>query len=182
VDPFDDCVAKGRLKKIEPDAERVAKELDTAREELERARSCYLGGNWDEAATQAYFALYRCARAAVNSKGYRDTNLFGLCAAVQKLFVDADELPRDTVRQIRDGKDVKDAVYDGHRANRGQARTLLQDALVIGKTVFTRLALPGFDAGEIETTIPEPADPPRERSPRRPPRPGRGGDWSPPRR
>ena len=33
MDPFEDCLAKGRLKKIEPDAERVARELDTAREE-----------------------------------------------------------------------------------------------------------------------------------------------------
>ena len=188
MDPFEDCLKKGRLKQIEPDAERVAGELSAAKEEIERARSCYLGGNWDECATQAYFALYRCSRAAINSRGYKDTNLYGLCAAIEKLCGETDEMPREVIKQIREGKDIKDAVYDGHRATQGQARQVLQAALNVGKYVFAKLSLPGFEAEEIETTIPETTTPDHERSrhvprPGRPPRiPGRGEGWRRPRR
>ncbi len=188
VDPFEDCLKKGRLKQIEPDAERVAGELAAAREEIERARSCYLGGNWDECATQAYFALYRCSRAAINSRGYRDTNLYGLCAAVEKLFVETEEMPREVIRQIKEGKDIKDAVYDGHRATQSQARAVLQSALNVGKYVFTKLSLPGFEGQEIETTIPEAISPDHERSRHLvrpqdpPPNPRRGEGWHRPRR
>lgn len=182
VDPFEDCLAKGRLKKIEPDAERVAAELATAKEELERARACYIGGNWDEAATQAYFAMYRCARAAINSRGYRDTNLYGLCVGLQRLFVEPEDLPESVVKQIREAKDIKDAVYDGHRASPQGARNLLQWAQTFAKGVFSRISLPGFDPDSIDTGMPEAPDPGRSRmkQPRR--RPLRGGEWRHPRR
>jgi uncharacterized protein (UPF0332 family) len=155
VDPFDDCVAKGRLKKVEPDAEKIAAELDTAREELARAVSCYTGGNWGEAAMQAYFALYRSARAAIYSQGYRDTNLYGLCAAVRRLFVETEKAPERIIDQIRDAKDIKDLVYDGGRAARRDARQVLGWAQAFVKLVFALLALPGFDADSISTSIPE---------------------------
>ncbi|MCK4305021.1 MAG: hypothetical protein KAY24_12355 [Candidatus Eisenbacteria sp.] len=163
MDPFDDCLRKGRLKKVEPDAERVASELATAKEELERARTCYIGSNWDEVATQAYFAMYRCARAGINSRGYRDTNLYGLCVALQRLFVDEGTLQNGTITKIREAKDIKDAVYGGHRASHQDARSMLQGAQVFAKAIFSQLTLPGFDAAAIELTIPERPDPGRSR-------------------
>ncbi|MFC1572393.1 hypothetical protein ACFL6M_02230 [Candidatus Eisenbacteria bacterium] len=165
--PFEDCLKKGRLKKIEPDAERVAGELDTAKEELERARSSYMNRNWDEAATQACFAMLRCARAAINSRGYRDTNLYGLCIGLQELLVEGGELSANVVKEIRTAKDIKDAVYSGHRASYRDARQLLQWAQFLARDVFKLVALPGFEAGEISTVIPDPP----ERAERAEPRP-----------
>ena len=110
---FDDCVAKGRLKAMEPDAERVATELQTALGELERARACFVSGNWDETITQAYFSMYRCARAAINARGYRDTNVYGLGVGLQHLFLEPEELPLAFLKQLREAKDYKDAVYGG---------------------------------------------------------------------
>ncbi len=180
--PFEDCVRKGRLKQTEPDAERIASELGTAKEELDRARSCYLGGNWDEAVTQAYFCMYRCARAGINARGYRDTNLYGLCAAVQKLLVEPGEVDAETVKRIRDAKDIKDAVYDGHRASPHSARNLLQWAQVLAKVVFGKVALPGFDAAEIDVAIPEPPGHSRTHTSRPGHNPNRRDDWQPRRR
>lgn len=156
MDPFEDCLTKGRLKKIEVDVERVAAELETARDELTRARSCYVGGNWGEAATQAYFALFRTARAAINSQGYRDTNLYGLLAGVRKLFVETEKLPAKFIDSIRDAKDIKDVIYEGGRATRGDARQVLGWALGFVKAVLGLLALPGFDAESIDSALPEP--------------------------
>ncbi|MBD3237738.1 MAG: hypothetical protein GF330_13625, partial [Candidatus Eisenbacteria bacterium] len=171
MDPFEDCLVKGRLKKIDVDVERVASELQTAQEELTRARACYAGGNWGETATQAYFALFRTARAAINSQGYRDTNLYGLLAGVRKLYVETDKLPAKFIDAIRDSKDIKDVIYEGGRATRRDARQVLGWALGFVKTVFGLLALPGFDADAIDATLPEP-QPRAERS-------GRNGDGPP---
>lgn len=153
---FENCLARGRLKAIEPDAERVGRELEKAREELERARAAFLRKNWDETVTQAYFAMSRCARAAINSRGYRDTNLYGLLIGIEHLFVETDEFPRPVIKQIRDAKDAKDAVYNGHRASAHAARNALQWSLLLAKEVFTRLSLPGFDVEEMSTALPEP--------------------------
>jgi uncharacterized protein (UPF0332 family) len=171
---FEDCLAKGRLKKIEPDIEKVAHELATAKEELERARSSIASGNWNDTAMQSYFAMTRCARAAINARGYRDTNLYGLEVGLKRLFVETGELPDTIGKQIRDAKDVKDAVYNGRRATPDEARRLLGWMQTFAKAVFARLALPGFDAEEVPTNIPEPVDPQRssnassEREPQQP--------------
>ncbi len=163
VDPFEQCIARGRLKPAEPDAERVATELHTALAELERARACYVSGNWDETASQAFFAMSRCARAAINARGYRDTNLFGLTVGLERLFLVPEGLPLTVTKQLREAKDVKDAVYAGHRATAHQARRALQWAQGLAKMVFTRIRLPGFDPTTIDETLPEPPDPSRGR-------------------
>lgn len=173
MDVFEDCVAKGRLKQIEVDVERIASELSTAKDELTRARACYIGGNWGETATQAYFALYRTARAAINSQGYKDTNLYGLLAGLRKLFVETDKLPAKFVDYIRDGKDIKDVVYEGGRATRSDARLMLGWASYFVKAVFGMLSLPGFEATEIDTSLPEMITRPNEVA-------GASGEPSPP--
>ncbi len=176
MDPFEDCVAKGRLKPIEPDAERVATELNRALEELERARACYVSGNWDETAMQAYFSMYRCARAAINARGYRDTNLYGLCVGLERLFLEKEDLPAEIVKQLREAKDIKDAVYNGHRATPHHARNLLLWCQRFAKIIFTRIRLPGFEDVVIETELPQPPDPSRDRPGRDPGRSTFGED------
>ena len=155
----------GRLKAVEPDAEKIATELNTALAELERARACFVSGNWDETATQAYFAMYRCARAALNARGYRDTNLYGLCVGLERIFLVPEGLPAAVVKQLKEAKDIKDAVYGGHRATPQHARNLLQWSQSFGKMVFTRVRLPGFDPESIDVSLPEPPDPGRPRPP-----------------
>lgn len=157
MDVFQDCLTKGRIKQIEPDVNLAAKELDTAREELQRARAGYAAGRWDEAVTQGYFALHRCARAAIASRGYKDTNLYGLLIALEHLFIEPGLLPPATTKQIRQAKDIKDSVYDSRRATFYEARQVLQWALEMAKAIFTRLALPGFDGASIDTDLPEAA-------------------------
>jgi len=179
MNAFERCLAKGRLKKIEPDAERVAAELEKAREELSRARQCYAKGRWDDGVTQAYFAMSRCARAAINSQGYRDTNLYGLLAGLEELFVNPEKLPRAVLKQIRDAKDLKDSVYSGHRASIREARRLLLWAQDLARGVFGILALPGFDADRLETGLPEAPEDPQRAAPRPAPAPRRWRDRPP---
>ena len=151
---FEDCLAKGRLKKIDENIELVAKEFERAKDELERARTSVTSGNWNDTAMQSYFAMTRCARAAIKARGYKDTNLYGLQVGLGRLWVETGELYPEIGKQISDAKDVKDAVYNGRRATQEEAQRLLGWAQDFAKIVFTHLALPGFDPDEIKTDIP----------------------------
>jgi uncharacterized protein (UPF0332 family) len=182
MDVFQDCLTKGRIKQIEPDVNLAAKELETARDELQRGRAGFVAGRWDETVTQAYFALHRCARAAIASRGYKDTNLYGLLIALDHLFVEPGLLPATTSRQIRQAKDIKDSVYESRRASFTEARQVLQWSQDLAKAVFARLALPGFEATEIDTTLPEATGsrPPQSSAPSSPAAsaPVSGSRWS----
>lgn len=158
---FEDCLKKGRLKKIEPDIERAARELETAKGELERGRQAYAHGRWEDVVTQSYFAMHRCARAAINSRGYRDTNLYGLLAGLEELFVKTEQLPEGTGKRISEAKDVKDTVYNGGRASIRDARPMLLLAQNLAKAVFGLLKLPGFEADSVEVGLPDRPDPQR---------------------
>jgi uncharacterized protein (UPF0332 family) len=155
VDPFEDCLAKGRLKKIENNPEKAIEELREALQELSRSRSRYGGGNWAEATTQGYFAIYRGGRAALFYRGFRDTNLYGLCAGLQRLFVDTGEVPAETVEIIRDAKDVKDVIYEGGRSSRQEARQMVLAAQIFLKRILTALALEGFEPDSVDVVLPD---------------------------
>jgi uncharacterized protein (UPF0332 family) len=165
VDRFDDCLAKGRLKKIESEPEKAAQELRSSIEELERSRVRYGGGNWADASTQGYFAIYRAARAALYSRGYRDTNLYGLCAGLQRLFVDTEEMPAESIDMLKDAKEIKDVIYEGGRSSRHESRQVLLAAQLFVKRVLKALALPDFDPESVEITLPEVSERHRDRPP-----------------
>ncbi len=155
MNAFDDCVKKGRLKKIETDAERVAQELSTAQEEIEQGRAYYEKGNWGGVVVQAYFAMSHGARGALASQGFRDTNFYALCVGIQQLFVEPGDLQPDTVKEIRTSKEIKDGVYNRRKVTPEEARRSLASALVFVHDIFARLALPGFDAEKIDKNLPE---------------------------
>ena len=155
---FENCIARNRLKPIDPDPEKMAGELTKAVEELIRARSGYLARKYRNSVTQSYFAMLRCARAGLNARGYRDTNLYGLCIGIEELWVETGDLQKNVVDQLRKAKDVKDSAYNGYPISQDQARALLDWSQNLGKEIFSRLALPGFNADELKTGIPEQPD------------------------
>ncbi len=167
MNAFEDCVAKGRLKKIDIDAERVAHELTTAKDEIEQGLTYFEKGNWSGVAVQAYFAMSHCARGALASQGYRDTNFYALCVGIEQLFVQDDVLQPDVTKQIRTAKEIKDGVENRRRASAHEARRHLSWALAFVKAIFERLALPGFKADEIPLALPQTSQPrSEERQPR----------------
>jgi uncharacterized protein (UPF0332 family) len=158
VTAFENCIARNRLKPIEPDPEMMAGELAKATEELERARSGYLARKYRDSVTQAYFAMLRSARAGLNARGYRDTNLYGLCIGIEELWVETGDLGKNVIDQLRKAKDVKDSAYNGYPISQEQAKALLVWSQDLGREIFGRLALPGFDAEAIPTGLPVPPD------------------------
>jgi uncharacterized protein (UPF0332 family) len=165
VDPFEDCLTKGRLKKVETGSDKAIAELREALAELSRSRSRYGGGNWAEAATQGYFAIYKGGRAALFYRGFRDTNLYGLCTGLQRLFVDTGEIPGESIEIIRDAKEIKDVIYEGGRSSRHEARQMVLAAQIFLKRILTALKLEGFEPESLDVTLPEVEERPRNRPP-----------------
>lgn len=160
MDRFEDCLEKGRLKRAEPTAEFVGDSIRRALEELARGRSRYAGGAWDDALLQGFFAAYRAAQAALRARGYRDTNLYGLCIGLQNLFVEPGNLDAGSVDRLREAKDQKDLVYEGGvRATPQEAHDMVLWAATFIRRILEILAIPEFDPAKVEVELP----PPRQR-------------------
>ncbi len=168
LDRFEDCLKKGRLKPTESTPELVRDEIRRSLAELERGRSRHASGAWDDALMQGFFAAYRSAQAALRSRGYRDTNMYGLCVGLQHLFVEPGLLASQSVDLLREAKDQKDLVYEGgNRATAQEAHDMVLWAAAFVRRILEILAIPEFDPGKVDVSLP----PPRQRrSP--PPRPG----------
>jgi len=154
LDRFDDCLAKGRLKKTQPDLSLVAAEIRLALKELERARSRYANGNWGDVTTQSYFALYHAARAGLLSRGYVDTNFYGLCAGVERLYVGPGHLPASVLNDLREAKSRKDLVYHGSNSSATESRQAMEWAQDFARRMLSALSLDGFDPSEIDRPSP----------------------------
>jgi len=128
LDAFDSCLRNRRLKTVEPDPERVEKEVETAISELSRARTCYADGNFEECVIQAYFAMNRTLRALLLNEGYRDTNLYSLLAGLDRLFVQTDRMERRLLEILKEAKEQKDLILEGARCARRETRLILSGA------------------------------------------------------
>jgi uncharacterized protein (UPF0332 family) len=128
VDAFESCLRNGRLKRIEPDPEKIGKEVQTAVSELSRARVCYADGNYEECVVQSYFSSNRVFRVLLNQAGFRDTNLYSLAAGVDRLLVQTGRVERPLLDILKLAKDQKDLVQEGARCGRKETRLILGGA------------------------------------------------------
>jgi uncharacterized protein (UPF0332 family) len=171
LDRFEDCLKKGRLKPLEATPQLVGDDIRRALAELERGRSRHASGAWDDALTQGFFAAYRSAQAAIHSRGYRDTNMYGLCAGLQHLFVEPGLLTAESIELLREAKDQKDLVYEGGvRAGAQEAHDMIVWAAAFVRRILEILAIPEFDPAKVEVALP----PSRQR---KSPPPGFGGPF-----
>lgn len=169
MDRFEDCLKKGRLKRVESTPDLVADAIRKALAELERGRSRHANAAWDDALMQGFFAAYRAAQAALRARGYRDTNMYGLCIGLEHLFVEPGLLDATSVERLREAKDQKDLVYEGGlRATPQEAHDVVLWAAALVRRILEILAIPEFDPAKVEVALP----PPR---PRKSPHSGSGG-------
>jgi uncharacterized protein (UPF0332 family) len=130
LDPFEDCLKKGRLRPVEPDIESIKSEILIAHEELSRAQTRCCERRYEDCLVQSYFAMFRAARALLRHKGYKDTNLYSLIVGLRRLYVDTGDLEPNLVNMLSSGKEQKDLVYEGARCNPRDTRALLRNSEV----------------------------------------------------
>jgi uncharacterized protein (UPF0332 family) len=154
LDAFDSCLRNGRLKQVEPDMEKIAKEVETAVSELSRARACFVDGNYEECIIQSYFSMNRTLRIMMVHAGYRDTNLYSLVAGMDRLYVQTGRMESSLLEILKLAKDQKDLVQEGARCGRKETRLILNGAEESMDHVRDLLQLddiPALDAQPMET-------------------------------
>jgi uncharacterized protein (UPF0332 family) len=153
LDAFDSCLRNGRLKKVEPDADKIAKEVQTAIAELSRARGCFTDCNYEECVVQSYFSMNRTLRIMLLHAGYRDTNLYSLVAGLERLYVQNGRMEGQLLEVLKLAKDQKDLVQEGARCGRKETRLILSGAEE-GMDLVREL----LDLGEIPQLDVQPMD------------------------
>jgi uncharacterized protein (UPF0332 family) len=142
LDPFEDCLRKGRLKKVEPDQDAIRREIVEAGEELARAKACLGAKRHEDGLVQGYFAMFRSAKALLRSKGYKDTNMYSLLAGLRKLYVEPGDLDPLVIRVLSAAKEQKDLVHEGARCSMEDARAVLASSEAFCDRARALLALP----------------------------------------
>lgn len=152
MDAFDACIRNGRLKPVTAPDETIIKEIQTAKDELDKALSCFRDGRFEESVVQSYFAMYRSCKSLIMAAGYKDTNLYSLVAGVMKLYVNPGAVDPELVDLLKIAKDQKDLVQEGARCGRKDTRVILGAAERLVIRACELLALPGVSPPE---TLPE---------------------------
>lgn len=84
---FKECVSKGKIKKFGAAVKLVAKELDSAEDDLAVAQESFQKEHFKWATIQGYYAMFHAARALIYSKGYRERSHYCLIVALRTFFV-----------------------------------------------------------------------------------------------
>lgn len=148
MDPFHTCVKNGRLVPEAAKRTELLREKKTAEQEQLRASSRFDEGRFADAVVQGYFASYRALRVALRLAGYRDTNLFSLLVGLDHLYVQTGKMDPELLDRLREGKEWKDLAQSSGRAERRQARLLVDAAVRAVRIVRDAFALGGI--GEVE--------------------------------
>ena len=65
-----DCLAKGYLKRIDPDFELASKEINEAKYDIEKAKKAFDDEDYKWCIIKAYYAMFHAAKAALFTSGY----------------------------------------------------------------------------------------------------------------
>ena len=98
-----------RLVRTRISRNRVIKEMDGARYDLERAQKSLSDGDFKWATVQAYYAMFHAARALVYSQGYREKSHYCLAVALGALFVDDGAMEAQSVRDFLNAMNLREA-------------------------------------------------------------------------
>lgn len=128
MDAFDSCIRNKRLLPFAATEELIAKEINAARQELERAQLCFHQSRMEDSVVQSYFAMYKSARSLILSAGYKETNLYSLVAAATRLYVEPGAIDPELIHILKIAKDQKDLVQEGARCGPRDTRVILSAA------------------------------------------------------
>ncbi len=105
---FDKCIENRGIVKENISDDMVAKELEAAKHDVDRAEETLNQGDYKWATIQAYYSMFHSARALVFSKGYRERNHYCLRIAIKELFVNENELKPEYVDYLEEAKSLRE--------------------------------------------------------------------------
>ena len=126
--PYQNCLKKGKIKPFSRGKALVAKELETAAADLERAKKTYAEGDYKWATIQVYYAMFHSARALLYAKNLREHSHFCLIVAIKELYVTNKQLPVDLLETLQEAKDLREEADYYHRWSKQGCEKLLKSA------------------------------------------------------
>lgn len=125
---YNDCLKRGKIKKFSRGKALVAKELETAASDLERAVKTAKEGDYKWATIQAYYAMFHAARAMLYAKNLREHSHFCLIAAIRALYVVTKEFPAKLLEAFQEAKALREEADYHNRWSQAGCEKLLGSA------------------------------------------------------
>jgi len=108
----DECMKKGKIKPFSRGKTLAPKELETAKEDLERAGKTYKEGDYKWATIQIYYSMFHSARALLYLKNLREHSHYCLITAIKTLYVEPKLLSEKLLEALQEAKNLReDADY-----------------------------------------------------------------------
>ncbi|MCX5782804.1 MAG: HEPN domain-containing protein [Elusimicrobia bacterium] len=96
------------------------KELQTAKEDLNRAEKTYNEKDYKWATVQLYYSMFHSARALLYFENLREHSHYCLITAIRELYVNTGKLPSSMVEGLQEAKNLReDADYYGRWTQAG---------------------------------------------------------------
>jgi uncharacterized protein (UPF0332 family) len=92
MNAFERCLEERRLVAAHDPEEMIAKEVQSAEYDLQRARESLEKGDYKWASIQIYYSMFHSVKALVLKKGYREKSHYCLLVALRELYVETGEL------------------------------------------------------------------------------------------
>lgn len=117
-----------KLIRFRASRETILKELQGARYDLERARSSLKDGDYKWATIQAYYSMFRSARALLYSRGFREKSHRALLTALGGLFMKTGQLDRESYENLKNAMDLREEADYGMVFSEASAREVASNA------------------------------------------------------
>ena len=117
---YQDCLRRGKVRPFSRGRSLVAKELESAEADLNRAEATLRENDFKWATIQLYYSMFHAARALIYSRNPREQSHYCLIEAVRALFVESGRLPVSLIEDFREAKILReDADYYGRWTKSG---------------------------------------------------------------
>lgn len=140
--PFEQCIEKGNLVKIEIDPELISKEFEEAELDLNSSEKSAAENNFKWAIIQAHYSINHSFRALLFSRDYRAKGHLCLKAGIEELFIKSGLLSENYLKDFDYSTKVRKGEEDqGYFHKEDFALFILESA---GELYETAMALTGY--------------------------------------
>ena len=123
-----EAIEKGRIVSFSDGPRLVAKELETAREDLADAQHSFDEERYKWATVQAYYAMFHAARALLYAKKFREKSHIYLGRAILALYGESKELTGEYYDNFMQGMNLRELADYKRKFSKDGAQRLIQAA------------------------------------------------------
>ena len=125
---FSKCLESKKIVPFAKGKNLVRKEISIARSDLSDAKAGYGNERYKWSTIQAYYAMFHAARALIYSQGYREKSHYCLAIALRALFVEANTMDAQSVRDFLNAMNLREAADYESEFSQAGAKAVIASA------------------------------------------------------